>query len=261
MLLRRRKGPPDRYGRPESVAEFLKIVGAIDDEARATGRHLDTKTAPIAGFAAVTLTLNATLGGPLLRAKLEGPWGAIAHTSYFLAVAALLVAGAAAVVGGLAPERQDDVTPEFVRELAQRPAMTTDPEELRERWLVTLADIAVSDRLANRTASVRCESRSRRWAPVSSESPVRPLPLVSRHERRSAPKPAPSPGQASEGDPPRPAPFPAGGEGKGVLAATPEAMATGFRRATLRQVARGNSRRCRSSSPRSTCRALSGGWV
>lgn len=151
MFFRRRVRPPKRYGRPQSVAECLKIVEAIDDEARATGRHLDTKTGPIAGFAAVTLTLNSTLGAPLLKDKLEAPWEAIAHASFFLSVAALLIAAAAAVVGGLAPKQQDDVTPEFVRELAQRPAMTTDPEELRERWLVTLADIAVSDRLANRT--------------------------------------------------------------------------------------------------------------
>lgn len=153
-MFRRRKRAPkgatEVIGQAESVEECLKIVEAISDEARATGRHLDLKTGQIAGFAAVALTLNATLGRPLLEEDLSLVWELVAHASFFVAVAALLVSAAAALFGVIAPKQQLDLSRRFIRELAAEPAMRTDPQELRERWLATLSAIAVSDRQANR---------------------------------------------------------------------------------------------------------------
>ncbi len=132
------------------MIECLKIVEAISDEARATGRHLDIKTGPVAGFAAVALTLNATLARPLLASDLGDRWEVVAEVSFWVTTSGLLLSAAAALFGVIAPKQQLDVSREFIRELAAKGAMRTHPEVLRERWLATLADTAVDDRNANR---------------------------------------------------------------------------------------------------------------
>jgi hypothetical protein len=94
-------GPADREG----VAALLKIAaGTVEDE-RERGRALDTKTASLAGFTGVILSINGALAGTLFHQKL-GPVGRpIAEVCFVGAVISLLLAVGFAVIGVLMPQK------------------------------------------------------------------------------------------------------------------------------------------------------------
>lgn len=145
----RRDGARER--RAETVEAALEIVGTVDDEARVTGRHLDTKTGSLIGVAAVVLTLNATLGRPILAADLEGAWDTIASVSFMGSIAALLVAIAAGMFGVLVPKQQQSAQVAFIEKLAEDAILNEPADALREGWLQAQTRITVSDRHANRS--------------------------------------------------------------------------------------------------------------
>jgi hypothetical protein len=149
-------GEPDEpFGIDSSVQQCIDIMREVLIEHRTRARHLDNKTASLAGFCATVLTLNVTLGRPLLSARL----GASAHSairilfllaSLFLGLAALI-----AVAGVLRPMGHDDLTEEQIDQYSDRPKVTTPPEELRMTWLRTLTTITISDRAAGNAKSRR----------------------------------------------------------------------------------------------------------
>ena len=98
----------ETFGNDESVVQCLAIMGEIAEEQRGRNRHLDTKAGSIAGFAGTALTLNLTLGRPLLQQRF--PSSPLAHGAIrdaFIASAALFAASVlAAVVGVLRPSGQ-----------------------------------------------------------------------------------------------------------------------------------------------------------
>lgn len=138
----------ERFGLDESVLQCLQIVREVSSEQRARGRHLDSKTGTLAGFAATALTLNATLGRPLLAADLPAFASAAVTVSFVVAVVALGAAAGVAVVGGLRPMGHDDLTEAEIDAYSDRPKVVTPAEDLRMKWLRTLTDITLSDRAA-----------------------------------------------------------------------------------------------------------------
>lgn len=65
----------ESFGKPESVEQCLSIMAEVAEEQRERNRHLDTKAGSIAGFAGTALTLNLTLGRPLLEQHYSTyPW-------------------------------------------------------------------------------------------------------------------------------------------------------------------------------------------
>jgi hypothetical protein len=65
----------ESFGKPESVEQCLAIMAEVAEEQRDRNRHLDTKAGSIAGFAGTALTLNLTLGRPLLEQHFSTyPW-------------------------------------------------------------------------------------------------------------------------------------------------------------------------------------------
>lgn len=133
-----------------SIDQCLHIVREISDENRSVGRHLDTKTGSVAGFAAVTLALNATLSRPLLDDDLGRVAEPLIHLAFALATVALLACAVAALVGVLSPKPQFDVTYEQLGEFSGPPYTTSPPVQVKKWWLERAAEIAQSDRLANR---------------------------------------------------------------------------------------------------------------
>src|SRR4051794_27328734 len=105
---------PERFGRPDSVEVCLEIAREVLVEQRARARHLDTKTASLAGFCATVLTLNVTLGRSLLNAHLAR--GAHVLTIIFFLAAALLLATSvgAAAIAVLKPMDHEDLTAESI---------------------------------------------------------------------------------------------------------------------------------------------------
>jgi len=126
-------------------------VGAVDDEARVTGRHLDTKTGSLIGVAAVVLTLNATLGRSILTGDLSGAWDTIGLTSFLGSIALLLLAIAAGMFGVLVPKQQQSVQVALLETLAADAILDQPADALLEGWLDAQTRIAVSDRHSNRS--------------------------------------------------------------------------------------------------------------
>ena len=140
----------ESFGEPESVAQCLAILGEVGEEQRGRSRHLDTKAASIAGFAGTALTLNLTLGRPLLQQHF--PHSPAAHSvirDAFIASAALFaLASLTAIVGVLRPTGTDDLDEDAIDGYANRPKVSMSAHELRETWLQTLAKMALADRKA-----------------------------------------------------------------------------------------------------------------
>jgi hypothetical protein len=140
--------PAERFGNDDSVQQRLAIMHEVQAEQRARARHLDTKTGTLAGFCATVLTLNVTLGQPLLTAKLAP--GAHSAIRILFLVASLLLGLAAliAVAGVLRPMGHDDLTKEQIDQYSDRPKVTTPPEQLRMTWLRTVTEVTMSDKAA-----------------------------------------------------------------------------------------------------------------
>jgi hypothetical protein len=138
------------FGRDDSVTQCLAIMDEVANEQRGRNRHLDTKAGSIAGFAGTALTLNLTLGRPLLLQRFASPaWAHAVIRDAFLASAALFASGAiAAVVGVLRPTGTHDLDETAIDAYADRPKVITLPPQLRETWLQTVTAMALSDRRA-----------------------------------------------------------------------------------------------------------------
>jgi hypothetical protein len=108
------------------------------------------KAGSIAGFAGTALTLNLILGRPLLAQHFtKSPWAHGVIRDAFLASAVLFaVAALASVVGVLRPTGTDDLDEAAMDSYANRPKVTTPPQQLRETWLQTVTAMALSDRKA-----------------------------------------------------------------------------------------------------------------
>ncbi len=140
----------ESFGKPESVEQCLAILSEVGEEQRGRSRHLDTKAASIAGFAGTALTLNLTLGRPLLQQHFaDHPWahGSI-RDAFIGSVVMFGLAALAAIVGVLRPTNTEDLDEEAIDGYADRPKVITPPTELRETWLQTIAKMALADRKA-----------------------------------------------------------------------------------------------------------------
>jgi len=139
--------PDARFDDPASVEVLLPIVRDVLAEERARARHLDQKGGALAGFTAISISLEAGLAptaydGKLLSCQSE----AVFTVMFVLAVASLLVAAGLAIVGVLSPKDQWGVTDEQIDAYSDRPKVITPPEDLRIAELRTLTEIAKLDR-------------------------------------------------------------------------------------------------------------------
>jgi hypothetical protein len=140
----------ESFGTPESVEQCLAILGEVGTEQRDRSRHLDTKAASIAGFAGTALTLNLTLGRPLLLERFVGDgWAHGAIRDAFIGSALMFgLASVAAIVGVLRPAGTADLHETAIDGYANRPKVITPPAALRETWLQTVSEMALADRKA-----------------------------------------------------------------------------------------------------------------
>jgi hypothetical protein len=140
----------ETFGNDDSVTECLTIMGAVADEQRERNRHLDTKAGSIAGFAGTALTLNLTLGRPLLQQQFHNhSWAHGVIRDAFIASAALFAAaGLTAVFKVLKPAPTDDLDEDAIDSYSDRPKMVAPPLALRETWLRSLTSMTLADRKA-----------------------------------------------------------------------------------------------------------------
>jgi hypothetical protein len=145
----------EAFGNDDSVQQCLEIMREVSAEHRARSRHLDTKTGTIAGFCATVLTLNVTLGRPLLTAKLSSDAHSAIRILFLVGSLALGAAAAAAVAGVLRPMGVDNLDVGQIDDYSNRPKVTTPPDELRMTWLRTLTEMTISERAAGNAKAFR----------------------------------------------------------------------------------------------------------
>lgn len=134
---------------PDGVAALLTIATDAMKDERERGRSLDAKTATIAGFTGLILSLNAAIAKPLFDAAL-GPVGEpVARVCFFVAIAALLVGVLLAIVGVLMPQRYRGMGRSQVRAFYSLNAMAKPAMEVHQSMLGSIADIIDQDRPVN----------------------------------------------------------------------------------------------------------------
>jgi hypothetical protein len=122
---------------------------AVADE-RARGRALDSKTASLAGFSGLILTVNGLIAGPLFKQKqFVGAWRAWAETFFVLAMICLLFAVLLAIVGVLMPQNYRGLGREELRKFATPEIQVHDALWVQQSMLGALAVIIEQDRPVN----------------------------------------------------------------------------------------------------------------
>jgi hypothetical protein len=139
--------PDQRLDDPRAVKVLLPIARDILNEERARARHLDQKGGALAGFTAISISLEAGLAPTAYDGKLLDCQSEIVFTAMFvLAIASLLAAAGLAILGVLSPKDQWGVTDEQIDAYSDRPKVITPPDDLRMAELRTLTEIAKRDR-------------------------------------------------------------------------------------------------------------------
>jgi hypothetical protein len=136
---------PDKEG----VEALLELAtDAVADE-RDRGRALDTKTASLAGFTGLVLSVNVTLGRPVLERDL-GPVGdPLVAVCFIVSVIFLLLAMALALFGVLMPQKYRGLGREQLRLFTTPAVQSNNKLWVHRSMLGALADTLDQDRPVN----------------------------------------------------------------------------------------------------------------
>lgn len=138
-------GPPDEGG----VEALLEIATATVEDERERGRSLDAKAASVTAFVGVVLSLNATLGRPLLNAKLGDTGDLLVRIFFIIAVVALLLGASAAVVAVFRPQGYRGLGRQQLQRFAEPQTQAMTKLAVHQAMLGALADILNTDRPVN----------------------------------------------------------------------------------------------------------------
>jgi len=134
---------------PQGVAALLAIAtDAVADE-RERGRALDNKTASLAGFTGLILSVNGLLAGPIFKQKLGTVGRPLAQVFFFLAMLCLLLAVLLAVVGVLMPQKYRGMGRDQLRDFTSPAVQTNNETWVHQSMLGALAIIIAQDRPIN----------------------------------------------------------------------------------------------------------------
>jgi hypothetical protein len=140
---------PESKADPEGVAALVAIAtDAVEDE-RERGRALDSKTASLAGFTGLILSVNGLLAGPIFKQKLGDVGRPLAQAFFFLAMLCLLLAILFAVVGVLMPQKYRGMGREQLRDFTSPAVQVHDATWVNQSMLGALAVIIAQDRPIN----------------------------------------------------------------------------------------------------------------
>jgi hypothetical protein len=133
----------------QAVEALLALASEAVADERERGRALDTKTSSITGFTALVLSINVTLGRPLLAQDLGRLGHPVASACFVLAVAALTLALGLALVGVLMPQKFRSLNREALREFGSAHTQAQSRLWVHQRMLGAYADILDQDRTVN----------------------------------------------------------------------------------------------------------------
>jgi hypothetical protein len=141
--------PTDRPPDPEGVAALLAIATEAVDDERERGRTLDTKTASLAGFSGIILSVHGLLAGPIFKQKLGSVGHPLAEVSFFIAMACLLMAVLLAIVGVLMPQKYRGLGRKQLRNFSWPEVQAEKAIWVHQSMLGALAVIMSQDRPVN----------------------------------------------------------------------------------------------------------------
>jgi hypothetical protein len=133
----------------EGVAALLLISENTVEDERERGRSIDTKTATLVGAIGLALSLNLTLGRPLLNEHLGSLGHALVVAFFIAAAVALLLALLVGVLGALYPQPLRTLE---VSELADFMSPVTQARtqiSIHQSMIGALRDILAQDRAMN----------------------------------------------------------------------------------------------------------------
>jgi hypothetical protein len=140
---------PQTKADPEGVAELLSIATDTVADERERGRALDTKSASLAGFTGLILSLDGALSGPLFSTKLGTVGRPVTLVLFLVAVLFLLLAVLLAVVGVLMPQKYRGMGREQLRNFNSPDTQAHDALWVHQSMLGALANILAQDRPVN----------------------------------------------------------------------------------------------------------------
>jgi hypothetical protein len=138
-------GDPNASG----IAALLAIASdAVADE-RDRGRALDGKTASLAGFSGIVLSVNGVLATPVFRHGLGSIGGPLARVFFVAAMVGLLLAVLVSVAGVLMPQGYRGMGREQIRDFTSQSTQSQGEMWVHQSMLGALADILDQDRPVN----------------------------------------------------------------------------------------------------------------
>lgn len=157
-IFRKRHAPADRTAdwtvatdplRRDGIAELVRIAESTVEDERQRGRQLDTKTASLAGFSGLILSIDTALARSVFGVDL-GPVGDIvARVGFAASAVALLVAVALAVAGVLMPQKYRGLGREEIDDFSGPGYQAKDPMEIHRALIPALVLMLAQDRSVN----------------------------------------------------------------------------------------------------------------
>jgi hypothetical protein len=134
---------------PDGVAALLAIASDTVADERERGRALDTKTASLAGFTGLILSVNGALASLLFTKKLGSVGKPVALSLLFIALGLLLLALLLAIEGVLMPQRYRGMRRQQLRDFNSPATQGHDALWVHQSMLGALENILAQDRPVN----------------------------------------------------------------------------------------------------------------
>jgi hypothetical protein len=131
------------------VDTLLEIATAAVDDERERGRGLDAKAASLTAFAGLTLSINATLGRPLLDRELGSVGDDLVASAFLLSTVGLLAAVLAALYAVVRPQKYRGLHREQLARFSESEAQAMTKLAVQQAMLGALKDIISQDRPLN----------------------------------------------------------------------------------------------------------------
>jgi hypothetical protein len=158
QIFRNRQTPTDRTAeweaatKPlnrEGIAELVRLAESTVEDERQRGRQLDTKTASLAGFSGLILSIDTALARSIFGLELGSAGDVVARVGFALSALALLVAVALAIAGVLMPQKYRGLGRKEVEEFTGPEYQAKDPETIHRALLPALVITLTQDRSVN----------------------------------------------------------------------------------------------------------------
>ncbi len=133
----------------DGIAELVRIAEGVTADERDRGRQLDSKSASLAGFSGLILTIDVALARSVFGLDLGDVGNVAARAGFVVAATALLLATTLAIAGVLMPQRYRGLGRDAVDDFNGPEFQTTSRSEIHRSLLQSLAFSLAQDRSVN----------------------------------------------------------------------------------------------------------------